>query len=137
MLQATIESIKSVIRDENQFYKKECLGVIAVIVFGSFAKKEFHLHSDLDVCLVTDTNKTHIQSPSLKLNYVDYINRFIKSLSQRLEGRKINLFQEAVPKSKIASSGIGIKGFNDKYIIVTPYQNIQTFIQNILHNKKR
>lgn len=135
-LKKVTEKIEGAILKKKEQYGEDYDGVVAAIIFGSYAKNTFTAESDLDIFFVTFAKEKGFELSQDK--YVDYDDDFEATIQREL-GRKLKIdnqrgcsIQNEGGLREVTFSKEGIVGGN--YIIVTPYSEIKSKIEEILSN---
>lgn len=125
-------TIEALILEEQKKYGGEYRGVVAVLIYGSYAKGNFNLNSDIDLRYFTKNEKgEYIEDEE---RYSHYGEEF----QEKLEGiikppMDPDAESEGIPIKKIKEKlSDDIELFRGGYVIVSPHSEIKKEIENTL-----
>ncbi len=133
-----VEQINSTILEKRKEYGDAYKGIVAAIIYGSFARKNFSLNSDLDVFYVSESRDEggYLIDPD---QYVYYEDDFENSLNSKIRPPIENshgtyyIDDEDRLKGLAKEEGSLIKG---AYIVVSPYPEVKARIESLLEQDK-
>lgn len=109
-------------------------GIVAVIVYGSFARGNFYLGSDLDICYVSASpvQEEYIQEKGV---YVRYAQDFGETLSRRIR-HPLDNFSGTIFIDDTDSLAYLVSGedslVKEDFVVVSPYPEYKTEIEGRL-----
>lgn len=137
-LESISKTINGLILEKKKKYGEKYKGIVAAVIYGSFAKKNFSTRSDLDVLYVAESDEEgeYIEDDE---KWVHYAEDFDISLGRKIEPR-IDDFYGVVslnnqPQFEELAGKHSLLG--GEYIIVSPYPEIKEKIASFLKGKSK
>lgn len=132
ILSEIVDVLNRLILDKKKEYGDAYKGVIAAIIYGSYARKNFSLNSDLDIAYIRESVETSLYVPGEK--YVDYIDDFENSLGRKIRPATDNILGSVcIADEKRIEALTGPNTLiKDTFIVVSPYLDIKEKIESLL-----
>lgn len=127
-----VETIETLILEEKEKYRGEYKGVVAVLIYGSYAKGNFNLNSDIDIRFFTDEEEGEYFEEEEKYYH------FGKEFQEKLEAiirppMDPDTESEGIPIKKIKEKLLDyMELFRGGFIVVSPYSEIKQEIEKKL-----
>lgn len=129
-----LAKISEIILEKRSEYGARHKGIVAAIIYGSFARKNFSLNSDLDIIYVSESQEggEYIEEED---KYVHYDEEFEYSLGRKIRPPVENFYGTFYIGAEDKFRGlVGGKDhlISDAYIVVSPYPEIKAEIESLL-----
>lgn len=125
-----IENINDLIAEKKKRYGEKYKGVVGVIVFGSFAKNNFTLESDLDIAFVLETDEKGVYLEKEE-KYIDYTEDFEKDLEKKIKREIMNFTSIGLEKNKNLRE-IFSREMLESAVVISPSEDVKAKLRKYL-----
>jgi predicted nucleotidyltransferase len=127
------ERIEKAILEFRGRYGERYNGVVGAIVFGSYAKENFHLKSDLDIVYITKSRNKGLHISPYQHEFDDWLDRKVKPVVRSDTYDPIAMSDvEALQNLTGEGSMVG-----EGYVVISPYPEIKKAIQDAFANNSK
>jgi len=127
------ERIEKAILDFRERNAERYNGVVGAVVFGSYAKKNFHLESDLDIIYITKSRNKGTYISSLQHAFDDWLDRKVKPVVKSDIYDPIAIADVEALRDLMGDGSMVREG----YIVISPYLEVKKAIEDAFATNSR